>query len=141
MSIMVLVRLCLIFVAALLIACCTAVGVDDGEQVTLSGQVIAGPACPDQIDSSGCEDQPVESAVLIVRDSEGQEVTRVTSDANGQFSVQLQPGRYYLEPMPVQGLLGTPGELEIVVEQMSVAPITIEYDTGIRSITSPPLTE
>ncbi|MGD1700432.1 hypothetical protein [Dapis sp. BLCC M229] len=68
-------------------------------------------------------------------------MTRVTSDANGQFSVKLQPGRYYLEPMPVPGLLGTPGEIEIVVEEMSITPIKIEYDTGIRSVTPPPLPE
>ncbi len=138
---MVLIRLCLIFVAVVFIACCNAMSVYDGEGATLSGQVIAGPACPDRIDSSGCQEQPVESAVLIVRDSEGKEVTRVTSDADGQFSVKLQPGRYYLEPMPVPGLLGTPGEIEIVVEEMSIAPITIEYDTGIRSVTPPPLPE
>ncbi len=135
---MVLIRLCLIFVAVVFIGCCNAMSVYDGEQATLSGQIIAGPACPDRIDSSGCEEQPVESAILIVRDFEGEEVTRVTSDANGQFSVKLQPGRYYLEPMPVQGLLGTPGEIEIVVEEMSITPILIEYDTGIRSVPPPP---
>lgn len=133
------VRFCLIVIAALVIASCASIGASEINFVTLRGQVIAGPACPDQINMSGCENQPVEGALLSVLDSEGQEVTQVSSDKSGQFSVKLQPGRYYLVPRPVPGLMWTPGKLEVVVDKMSLTPITIKYDTGIRSVTPPPL--
>lgn len=136
---MVIVRFCLIFLAASIIISCASIGISEGEWATLRGQVIAGPTCPDQINASECETQPVESALLIVLDSEDREVTRVSSDERGQFSVQLQPGGYYLVPMPVPGLMGTPDKLEIVVDKMALAPVTIEYDTGIRSVTPPSL--
>ena len=136
---MVIVRFCLIFVAALIITSCASIGISQREWTTLRGQVIAGPTCPNQINTSECKPEPVESALLIVLDSEDREVTRVSSDERGQFSVQLQPGGYYLVPMPVPGLMGTPDKLEIVVDKMALAPVTIEYDTGIRSVTPPSL--
>ena len=134
---MVIVRFCLIFVVALVITSCVGIGVSEGELATLRGEVVAGPTCPHHINASECETQPVDSALLIVLDSQGQEVTRISSDESGQFSVRIQPGRYYLVPMPVPGLMGTPEQLEVAVDKMSSAPVTIKYDTGIRSVTPP----
>ena len=136
---MVIVRFCLIFVAALIITSCASIGIPQREWTMLRGQVVAAPTCPDQINTSECKPQPVESALLIVLDSEDREVTRVSSDEKGEFSVPLQPGSYYLVPMPVPGLMGTPDKLKIVVDKMTLAPVTIKYDTGIRSVTPPPL--
>ena len=134
---MVSIRFCLIAVTLLVIVSCTGIGISEGELATLRGEVVAGPTCPHHINASECETQPVESALLIVLDSEGQEVTRISSDRSGQFSVRVQPGRYYLVPMPVPGLMGTPEQLEVTADQMSSTPVTIQYDTGIRSVTPP----
>lgn len=132
-------RFCLIIAAALLIESCAGMGASDLNFAMLRGQVIAGPTCPAQINASECDDQPVEGALSIILNSEGQEVTRVSSDESGQFSVKLQPGRYYLVPMPVPGLMWTPDKVEVVVDKMKLTPVTIKYDTGIRSVTPPPL--
>lgn len=102
---------------------------------TLRGQVITGPTCPDQINPSGCEEQTVAGALLVLFDCQGQEITQLKTDERGQFSVNLQPGRYYLLPKPVPGLMGTPEQIEVVVDKMELTPVTIKYDTGIRSIT------
>ena len=127
------------FIAIWIITSCASIGVPQEGWTTFNGQVIASPTCPDQINASECKPQPVESALLIVLDSEEREVTKVNSDEKGEFSVQLQPGSYYLVPMPVSGLMGTPDKLKIVVDKRTSAPVTIKYDTGIRSVTPPSL--
>ena len=134
---MAIVRLCLIVVTFSVIVSCTGINIAEQEWAILRGEIVAGPTCPHHIDASECKTQPVESALLIVLDSEGQEVTRIKSDRSGEFSVRVKPGRYYLVPMPVPGLMGTPEQLEVTVDKMSSVPITIEYDTGIRSVTPP----
>ena len=50
---------------------------------------------------------PSMRSVLVVRGANGDEVTRVTSDADGAFRVDLPPGRYAVVPQPVDGLLGS----------------------------------
>lgn len=103
--------------------------------MTLLGQVVAGPICPVESASPdpSCNDRPVEGAVLVVRDANGDEVTRVTSDADGAFRAELPPGRYVVVPQPVDGLLGTapPAEVELRAGERPPA-LVIGYDTGIR---------
>jgi hypothetical protein len=73
----------------------------------------------------------VASAVIVVLAAGGREVIRVTSAADGAFRIALPPGRYRLVPQPVEGLMGTAPEQELVVgDAMSL--LTITYDTGIR---------
>ena len=135
---MAIVRFCLIIVTFLVIVSCTGIDISQQEWAILRGEIVAGPTCPHHINAAECKTQPVESALLIVLDSEGQEVTRISSDKSGQFSVRIKPGRYYLVPMSVPGLMGTPEQLEVAIDKMSSVPITIKYDTGIRSVTPPP---
>jgi len=102
---------------------------------TASIAAVAGPTCPVVSDppDPDCEDRPVEGAVIVVRDEDGQEVARMTTDADGLASVELAPGRYSLEAQAVDGLMGTPGPVEItVVAGGGGDPVTIAYDTGIR---------
>lgn len=103
----------------------------------LAGLVLAGPVCPVVTDppDPACADRPVSGAVLVVRDLEAVEVARATSDADGAFSVDLPPGRYVVEPQPVDGLMGTaaPAEVTVAADADAVPePIVIMYDTGIR---------
>src|SRR5688500_10871349 len=50
-----------------------------------------------------CDDEYV-SATLIIRNSAGQEVTRVTSSDNGRFEVGLVPGTYTLAAESGKGM-------------------------------------
>lgn len=119
-----------ILLAAILGAC---------NQPTASGAVsivaLAGPTCPVVSDppDPDCDDRPVDGAVIVVHDEGGGEVTSMTTDANGLASLTLPPGRYTLVPQAVEGLMGTPGPIEVtVVQGESGEPVTIPYDTGIR---------
>jgi hypothetical protein len=101
----------------------------------LRGVVVAGPTCAVVIDppDPDCADRPVAGAVLVILDANGDEVARVTSAADGTFTVALAPGAYRLVPQPVEGLMGTAPELDVLVE-MGEPPgeLAIAYDTGIR---------
>lgn len=96
---------------------------------------VAGPTCPVVSDppETNCDDRPVDGAVIIVRDEGGAEVARTTTDAEGMATVELPPGRYLLEPQPVEGLMGTAPPIDVTVIQDAVMdPVTVAYDTGIR---------
>ena len=101
----------------------------------LRGVVVAGPTCAVVIDppDPDCADRPVAGAVLVILDANGDEVARVTSAADGTFTVALAPGAYRLVPQPVEGLMGTAPELAVMVE-MGEPPgeLAIGYDTGVR---------
>jgi hypothetical protein len=101
----------------------------------VTGQVTAGPTCPVVTDPprSGCEERPVEGAVVLIQDSSGKRVARATSDADGSFRVTLAPGRYRVVPQPVDGLMGTAEEQAVTLRAGSTPPaLAISYDTGIR---------
>lgn len=101
----------------------------------IRGVVVAGPTCAVVTDppDPDCADRPVAGAVLVILDADGGEVARVTSAADGTFAVALAPGAYRLVPQPVEGLMGTASQLDVLVE-MGEPPgeLAIAYDTGIR---------
>ena len=100
----------------------------------LGGHVLAGPACPvvSQPPDEACADRPVPGAVLAVRTADGAEVMRITADEDGRFEVAITPGTYVLVPQPVDGLLGTAPEQQIVVDGTNSGDLVVTYDTGIR---------
>lgn len=112
---------------------------EDGDalpaETGVRGMVVAGPTCPVETipPQSGCEGLVVEGAVLIIRDSSGEEVARATSAADGTFRAALAPGSYQVVPQPVEGLMGTAAESTFSVELGEpMTELTIAYDTGIR---------
>lgn len=126
-----------LLVGVTLAAC---VGQGGGESTTtvarfaVSGYVHAGPVCPVETTppDPSCADRPVADAVILVRDAAGDIVGEARSGVAGTFSVDLPPGSYSLVPQPVDGLLGTAGELEVVVADGPLPGLDFAYDTGIR---------
>jgi hypothetical protein len=99
------------------------------------GTVTSGPVCPvvTEPPTPGCADRPVAGAVLVLHDAAGTEVARVTSAADGTFSVELAPGAYRLIPQPFHGLMGTPAPIDVGVEAgQQMTEVKVSYDTGIR---------
>lgn len=99
------------------------------------GIVTAGPTCPVQRDppDPACAERPVAGAVLVFTLVAGTEVGRVTSAADGSFSVELAPGAYRLTAQPVEGLMGTPEPMDVeVVAGQPMTELQVSYDTGIR---------
>jgi len=99
------------------------------------GTVTAGPTCPveTQPPDPACAERPVAGAVLVFTTAAGAEVARVTSAADGTFTVELAPGAYHLTAEPVEGLMGTPAPMDVEVEAgQPMTELQVSYDTGIR---------
>ena len=94
-------------------------------------KVTAGPTCPvERIGDPACAPRPVKGAQLRL-DGAG-DITLVT-DASGTARADRIPvGRYRLVPQSVEGLMGTPVPLHIVMRQGEATRVTVSYDTGIR---------
>ncbi len=127
----------LVAIVLAIVACTPAGSRGPGSEpaVHVLGLVTAGPVCPVERNppQPACSARPVPRAQILVRDAAGSEVALVTSGADGSFSLDLEPGSYRLLPQPVDGLLGTPSAIDLLVSAGDrTASVAVEYDTGIR---------
>ena len=98
----------------------------------IGGVALAGPTCPvERPGDSACMPRAVEGAVVVVTDRAGEEVGQATTDAQGRFFVPLPAGRYLVTAGDVDGLMGSPAPMEVVVSD-GEATVELAYDTGIR---------
>lgn len=122
-----------LFVVLGVVACTAAPGT---LTYPIAGHAVAGPTCPVEPASpvpGQCAARPVAGAILVITNSGGHEVARVTTMADGSWSTALQAGTYTLTAQPVAGLLGTARPMAIIVAAgPAPSAIQIEYDTGIR---------
>jgi hypothetical protein len=96
------------------------------------GVVTLGPLCPVVREDQPCPDRPFE-ATLVLRDGGGNEVGRATSGADGRYEIAAAPGRYTLEPQPVDGRpLPFAGPIAVTIEAGAWATVEVAYDSGIR---------
>jgi hypothetical protein len=105
----------------------------------VSGRILVGPTCPSIGPGSDCPPAKsgagtvrVETASLVRGGAGGELVTRVQSDADGNFSVALPPGRYLL--VVEKSAAGYPVAKPSVVdvEPGAVSEVILVLDTGIR---------
>jgi hypothetical protein len=124
------VRFLVVAVIGVLAGCTSAAPVSTVEVLAL-----AGPTCPVVSDppDPACADRPVADAQIVVRDADGSEVAWLTTDAEGNASVELAPGTYVFAPEAVDGLMGSSEPVTVVVvDGVDPEPVTLAYDTGIR---------
>jgi hypothetical protein len=107
-------------------------GGDGSGVIGIRGIATAGPVCPVvRPGDSNCLDRPVVGATIHILDETGTEVALLETDASGAFVVTLAPGRYRVVADPVQGLMHSPGPVDVVVGS-SLVVVQLTYDTGIR---------
>ena len=97
-------------------------------------RLIAAPICPVEQGppDPNCAPRAVGNAEAVLRDPTGAEVARAVSDADGLIGFSVPQGAYYLEPAPVEGLMGRAEAVAISVLGGSTSSLTLVYDTGIR---------
>lgn len=102
-------------------------------QSGIQGVISAGPLCPVVTDTTAfkCAVEPALQATVVVADGNGKEVTRFSSDSQGEFTVALSPGTYILEPIPLADHPSAKPKT-IVVSQDQMSVLSLGYDTGIR---------
>jgi hypothetical protein len=99
------------------------------------GKIVLGPTRP--VNSEGDTTDaytPFQSAGVVKRATGNKEVARYTSDVNGEFRISLPPGKYVIEPLPVNKKKWPRPDSPCVVavEANHSLEIKIQYDTGIR---------
>ena len=106
----------------------------EGASASVTLHMQAGPTCPVVSDppDPACQPRPVASANVVLKSPDGTELGQATSNADGQIAVQAPPGAYFVEPQPVEGLLGTAPAFAYSVVAGETVDIDVEYDTGIR---------
>ena len=98
----------------------------------IQGTVQVGPTCPVERIDSPCPPRPLATTV-VVRNSQGNEVKRFHSAADGHFKVELAPGTYTLVGLPVgASFLPRPIPTTATVAEGTYTTVTVEYDSGIR---------
>ena len=94
-------------------------------------KVTAGPTCPvARVDDPACAPRPVNGAHLRLEGPT--DLTLVTDNAGVARGEGIIVGNYRLVPEPLDGLMGTPSPLQIVIHQRKTTHVTVGYDTGIR---------
>jgi hypothetical protein len=100
----------------------------------ITGRVVASPTCP--VESvpprPGCSPRPLVARVRITR--KGWHAIIVRSGRDGRFQVNLAPGTYVVQGLPVSssGLPRPPGPVTVRVARQRRTRVVLSYDTGIR---------
>lgn len=103
------------------------------DQGTLNGSVVAAPACPVASPDRPCPPKPVPGRQVTVKTPAGTVVATVTTDKNGQFSVNLAPGTYTVQmipgssPFPIQR-----DPMIVTIVAGKTVSVQIVLDSGIR---------
>jgi len=106
----------------------------EGNSANITLHLRAGPTCPvvHSPPDPACEPRPVANAEVVLRSPDGTELGRANSNDQGEVGLHFPPGAYYVEPQPVQGLLGTAAPLAFSAVGSESVDINVDYDTGIR---------
>lgn len=117
-----------ILLIMLLVSCDSDIELTSG----LEGQVIRGPinGGPEVIGQINYE--PF-SAFFHITGRTNTYRSTFNTDENGEFSIQLPPGNYYIIPDKTAPLLGAELQRkEVTVFEDSVVSVVLNFDTGIR---------
>lgn len=101
--------------------------------IVISGLALASPVCPVETNppDPACAPRPVVGAIVLAVAESGDRV-ETTTGPDGRFSFDLAAGRYQIVPQPADGLMGTPGPIEVEAASGSIDVGVLMYDTGIR---------
>jgi len=104
-------------------------------QSGIYGKTVRGPNRPVNSESDTTDPYtPFPATGVIKTVTDNKEVARFTSDVNGEFRVSLPPGKYVIEPLPVNNKRWPRPDSPCVVavDPNHSVEIKIQYDTGIR---------
>jgi hypothetical protein len=72
-------------------------------------------------------------AAMFSVNQNAREISRFASDADGRFTVSLQPGTYTIVPGPDAPILAPQSQVKTVqVLSSGLTEVRLEFDTGIR---------
>jgi hypothetical protein len=100
----------------------------------IRGTVLLGPTCPVVMDPPDpqCADKPYKTNLVLTTADQSRVITEFGSDANGKFSVKIEPGRYAIRSAAAANILPYCSHDTFKVEMNKFTDITVSCDTGIR---------
>ncbi len=114
------------------------VSVTDGTEVsigTLKGSVTVGPVCPIERPDYPCKPTPemyAAAQVFVYLTDKATLVKTITPDPNGDFSISLSTGKYYID-MIHQRIGGTTGvPTTVSITKGGTVTLKLNVDTGLR---------
>jgi hypothetical protein len=120
-----------VVVTIVLASCADASGGGPTGEQGIRGVVLAGPQCPVESAESPCPDEPVPDVRVEVRRN-GDTVAGATTDADGRFTVALDPGTYDVRAAPGQQGFMSSKPVTVDVRPGVFTGVTVAVDTGIR---------
>lgn len=99
----------------------------------IRGTVTIGPTCPVQKNppDPNCADRPFQAGFNVI-DQEGKTVKSFSSDENGKFSVDLDPGTYVIRNIPAPGTYPRTSPQDVTVSDGKYTELNLQFDSGIR---------
>jgi hypothetical protein len=95
------------------------------------GRVLSGPSCPVERAANPCPPRPVDGADVEAL-QHGDVIAATHTDRDGNFRLQLRPGRYLIRATNV-GALASRAQRIVSVDASGPAPvIRLVVDSGIR---------
>jgi hypothetical protein len=108
-------------------------GVTTQSESGIEGQAVISPVRPGPIREGQSDTAPFQTTLVILRASDGNEVSRVETGSDGRFRVTLPPGTYKVGPPVGTGRrLPRGGEETVTVVAGRFAQVTISFDSGMR---------
>lgn len=118
--------------AALTLASCGVdAGVDDAPRSGVEGTVTYGPLCPVAQAGSPCPDRPWQGKVQALGPDGVTVVATVSTDKAGAFSMDLEPGGYFITPVTPDGPPTTKLR-RLTVMLGAYTSVELSVDSGIR---------
>jgi len=99
----------------------------------IEGQALISPVRPGPTREGQADTAPFKTTLVILRASDGAEVTRVETGSDGRFRVVLPPGAYKVgPPLEPRRRLPRGGQETVTVVAGRFAHVTISFDSGMR---------
>lgn len=99
----------------------------------IKGIVTIGPVCPVMMNppDSECADKPYKTKLRILK-ADTDYVVFAEPDINGNFSVDLEPGSYFITVPDLSKPMPSLSETRVTVFDKKYSEINLQFDSGIR---------
>jgi hypothetical protein len=123
-------RLDLLLAAGVFVLSFCSAPISEGQGIR--GTVLLGPNCPVVQEGIPCPDTPFQTDLVLTSADNSRVITQITSDANGEFEVNLPTGTYGIRSPNQGGLPFCSTNEVIVVQDEAMTEVAVFCDTGIR---------
>jgi hypothetical protein len=107
---------------------------EGGKASGIRGSILLGPRCPGpQGDrNAACDDTPYQKRLVITTSDQTQVIKEFSSDHQGRFTVEVEPGEYAIRSATAADVLPYCSRGTITVTTSQFTDTTVRCETGLR---------